>query len=111
MKRYLRKITAASNKADKFIPTIHKKIEDKLYQVMQSPEFGFTADEAKEYSIVEVRKADDVVIVEVRAELGYDGMMKLSEALDPIVEPYGGAYFDMDSPGIMEAYIPISAIE
>lgn len=50
---------------------------------------------------------DDMVRVEVRAELDYDSFLDLIERIDDIVVKYDEyAYFDMESPGIATCGIP-----
>ena len=70
---------------------------------------GFEPDEVKEYSAVDVyfdSKERDRVIVEVRAELSYDGLFELGLRLDKIVAKYDeDAYFEPEEPGITTAYI------
>ena len=70
---------------------------------------GFEPDEVKEYSAVNVyfdSKERDRVIVEVRAELSYDGLFELGLRLDKIIAKYDeDAYFEPEEPGITTAYI------
>ena len=92
-----------SSKID--IKKLETEIRDKVKEIMTSPEFGFE-DDYDEYSTVEVYDKDEYYEVEVRAEVSYDGMIDMANALDPIVEKYDkDAYFDMVTPGIMSAYI------
>lgn len=66
---------------------------------------------ADEMYIVEVEKNSDNIKVEVRAELDFDGMMNMSEILDDIIRKYDpDAYFDMEEPGIMDAYIEKNSV-
>lgn len=85
-------------------------------EYLTGPEGGFSPSgtpkesqwdmNADEVYIVEINPKDDLIEVEVRAELGYSGMIKMSEILDRIIEQYdSNAYFDMVEPGIMDAYI------
>jgi len=66
---------------------------------------------ADDYFVLEVTKDsidnEDCIKCEVRAELGFDGFMRLTEEfLDPIVKKYDkDSYFDMVDGGIAEAYI------
>ena len=62
--------------------------------------------------VVDETQADDGrTIVEVRAELSYDGMWELSEALNKVITKYDKeAYFDMEEPGIMTAYLDLDGI-
>lgn len=93
-------------------------VEDDLYQLKAEVENevekymtseGFEPDEVKEYSAVDVyfdSKERDTAIVEVRAELSYDGLFELGLRLDKIVANYDEeAYFEPVEPGITNAYI------
>lgn len=61
---------------------------------------------ADEVYFIDINKDMNCIRVEVRAELSYEGMINMSELLDPIVEKYDpDSYFDMVEPGIMEAYL------
>ena len=83
-----------------------KKITDKVFDVMQGPHFGFPPEDVKEYSRVEGYMKDGAFVVEVRAELSYEAMSELADELNPIVQEVDqDAYFDMDEPGIMTAYL------
>ena len=83
------------------------EIENEVEKYMTSE--GFEPDEVKEYSAVDVyfdSKERDRVIVEVRAELSYDGLFELGLRLDKIVAKYDeDAYFEPEEPGITTAYI------
>ena len=82
------------------------KVTTKLLAVMTSDEFGFDYSEAKEYSHVDVTPTDEGFKVEVGAEVSYDGMITISQELDKVVSEYDpDAYFDMEDPGLMSAYI------
>ena len=91
-----------SNKLIKLKNEILSAVKD----VMMSPNFGFEEDEINEYSVVEVTEKDGSIKVEVRAELDYDGLIELCQALNPVVEKYDkNAYFEPFAPGIIDAYI------
>ena len=83
------------------------EIENEVEKYMTSE--GFEPDEVKEYSAVDVyfdSKERDRAIVEVRAELSYDGLFELGLRLDKIVANYDeDAYFEPEEPGITTAYI------
>lgn len=83
------------------------EIEDEVKKYMISQ--GFEPDEVKDYSAVDVyfdSKEKDRVIVEVRAELSYDGLFELGLRLNKIVANYDKeAYFEPVEPGITNAYI------
>lgn len=85
-------------------------------EYLTGPEGGFSPSgtpkqsqwdmNADEVYLVEINPKDGLIEVEVRAELGYSSMMKMSEILDRIIEQYdSNAYFEMAEPGIMDAYI------
>lgn len=82
------------------------QIRDKITKVVKNVmmfEAGFLEDEVEEYSVVEV---DPSGKVEVRAEVDYDGLMSLCDALNPIVQEYDkDSYFEPVEPGIIEAWI------
>ena len=68
---------------------------------------GFDASDVDGYTAVEIKDAEDNMIqVEVRAELSYDDLMELSNELDPMVQALDrNAYFEPVTSGIMRAYI------
>ena len=93
-------------------------VEDDLYQLKAEVENevekymiseGFEPDEVKDYSAVDVyfdSKERDAAVVEVRAELSYDGLFELGLRLNKIVANYDKtAYFEPEEPGITIAYI------
>ena len=87
------------------IKKLETEIREKVKEIMTSPEFGFE-DDYDQYSTVEVYDRDNHYEIEVRAEVSYDGMMDMANALDPIIEKYDkNAYFDMVTSGIMSAYV------
>lgn len=83
------------------------EIENEVEKYMTSE--GFEPDEVKEYSAVDVyfdSKERDRAIVEVRAELSYDGLFELGLRLNKIIAKYDeDAYFEPEEPGITTAYI------
>lgn len=83
------------------------EIEDEVKKYMISQ--GFEPDEVKDYSVVDIyfdSKERDTAIVEVRAELSYDGLYELGLKLDKIITDYDeDAYFEPVEPGITNAYI------
>jgi len=71
-------------------------------------------DEVVDYFTVDVSPSTDgeYYDIEVRAELSYDDMLALSQELDPIIEEvYPDACFGFDSPGILVATAPVTAIQ
>lgn len=85
----------------------------KLVDVMSSPNFGFSRNEAIDYSRVDIRFDDDEnrIEVEVGAEVSYDGLMQIAQELDPIIESYDhDAYFDAEDAGLLIAVIPYESL-
>lgn len=83
------------------------EIEDEVKKYMISE--GFEPDEVKDYSVVDIyfdSKERDTAIVEVRAELSYDGLFELGLKLNKIIADYDeDAYFEPVEPGITNTYI------
>ena len=104
MKRYIRSSIEASNHANIGVDEIKTKIWNAASAKME--DMGFLVDEIPDYLFVEVKQSDDHIRVEVRAELSYDELTKLTNELDPIVQSFDeDAYFEPVEPGIAEAYI------
>lgn len=81
----------------------------KLVDVMSGTTFGFSRNEAIDYSRVDIRFDDDEnrIEVEVGAEVSYDGLMRIAQELDPIIQSYDqDAYFDAEDAGLLIAVIP-----
>jgi hypothetical protein len=75
---------------------------------------GFASEDVVDYYTVDVSPTTDgrYLAVQVRAELGYADIVELAAELDPIVaEISQDAYFDVDEPGIITAYVPSDLIE
>lgn len=68
---------------------------------------GLDEDDASAYTDFDIEDTDDIVKVEVRVDsIGMDMEGELCEVLSPIVAQYDSdAYFDLDYPGILVAYI------
>lgn len=93
----------SSKQSNSKLNQIKDKITKVVKKVMMSAEFGFPEDEVEEYSVVEV---DPSGKVEVRAEVGYEGLMTLCDALNPIVQRYDkDSYFEPVQPGIIQAWV------
>ena len=85
----------------------------KLIDVMSSTTFGFTRNEAIEYSRVDIGFDDNEkrIEVEVGAEVSYDGLMRIAQELDPIIQSYDpDAYFDAEDAGLLIAVIPYESL-
>lgn len=111
MKRYIRCGTSsprAEENPDQIAYELLATITRKLHEILQSPEFGYSGEEAKSYSHVDIYRAGESWCVEVRAEVTYDGFMDILSQLNPIVEEVDpNAYFDMEEPGIATSYVDI----
>lgn len=86
------------------------ELKDKIHHVfVDEPIFGFDEEDADDWWNARSRvESDGRFVVEVRCELSYDGMWRLKEKIDPIVQKYDkDAYFDFEEPGIMSAYLNI----
>lgn len=93
------------------ISDLKSEIYEAATQVMLSDDFGFPQDEIADVLYVETKPVDDGIIVEVRAEVSYEGQRKLGLALDPIIQKYDAdAYFDDADAGILEAYVQSDAL-
>lgn len=90
----------------KYIENIQTELTFALDEIMMGPEFGFHKDEVEQYCGVNVEEVENSTKFTVWAEVGYEGMEKIAEALNPIIEKYQeGAYFDFECPGQMSAYV------
>jgi hypothetical protein len=69
---------------------------------------GFEPDEIKEYAGVDVEPEADRIVVNVWAEISYDGLMDLADKLDPIIAKYDKyAYFEPETSGRLVGVIEI----
>lgn len=85
----------------------------KLVDVMSSPNFGFSRNEALDYSRVDIRfdDSENRIEVEVGAEVDYDGLMQIAQDLDLIIQSYDkDAYFDAEDAGLLIAFIPYESL-
>lgn len=88
-------------------------LTQKLVDVMSSPNFGFSRNEAIDYSRVDIRFDDDEnrIEVEVGAEVDYDGLMQIAQELDLIIQSYDkAAYFDAEDAGLLIAFISYDSL-
>ena len=105
-------------KIQDLIDDIRSNIYTKVKAVATSPDFGFDENEVDDYFFVEVSATEigedhlEAVRIEVRAEVSYEGLEELMEALNPIIESYDSyAYFEPVEPGIIEAYVSVDQID
>ena len=108
-------IKAATNKnssvrlqmKEELMDQILSEIKSKLKEIMTSYKFGFSYTEWRDYSGADIYLNNDgYIVVTVYAEVSYNGLVDIMDALNPIVEKYDSdAYFDADTPGRCSAYI------
>lgn len=84
---------------------IREQCNTKLIHIMA--QYGFDESEAKQYSRVDASIEDNQYgRIEIGCELDYDGLMRVCQELDPIVQAYDpDSYFEPVDPGIAEAWI------
>lgn len=93
---------------------ISNELKSAAYKLFKTPRWGFETDkEIKDYinpffDVSEDPKTGDIE-VQVRAELDYDNLVDLSNALNKVVSKYDkDAYFEAEQPGIITAVISYS---
>lgn len=84
---------------------IREQCNTKLIRIMD--QYGFDEKEAKQYSRVDASIEDNQYgRIEIGCELDYDGLMRVCQELDPIVQSYDpDSYFEPVDSGIAEAYV------
>lgn len=84
---------------------IREQCNTKLIHIMA--QYGFDESEAKQYSRVDASIKDNQYgRIEIGCELDYDGLMRVCQELDPIVQAYDpDSYFEPIDPGIAEACV------
>lgn len=108
-------IKAATNKnssvrlqmKEELMDQILSEIKSKLKEIMTSYQFGYDDNEWEDYSGADIYLDNrGYIVITVYAEVSYNGLVKIMDALNPIVEKYDSdAYFDADTPGRCSAYI------
>lgn len=105
-------------KIQDLIDDIRSNIYTKVKAVATSPDFGFDENEVDDYFFVEASSTEigedhhEAIRVEVRAEVSYEGLEDLMEALNPIIETYDSyAYFEPVEPGIIESYVSVNQVD
>lgn len=105
-------------KIQDLIEDLKNVIWTKVSHVATSDSFGFDEDEVNDYFFVDVTPTEigedhhEAVRVEVRAEVSYEGLEELMDALNPIIESYDSyAYFEPVEPGIIEAYVSVDQVD
>lgn len=87
------------------------QIRSKAEEIMTSPDFGFSEDDMNNYLFIDTdyhsdEDGDEFFVIEIRAEVSYDGLMELCNELNPIVQSVDkNAYFEPVTSGIIECWI------
>lgn len=92
------------------VSNILPKLKSDIVQIVDQlfrQEFGWDEDDPSPYYVVEVTKYDHTYAkIEVRAEVDYEGLEDLDNALNQYVSKFDqDAYFEPVDPGITECYI------
>lgn len=108
-------IKAATNKnssvrlqmKEELMDQILSEIKSKLKEIMTSYQFGYDDNEWEDYSGADIYLDNrGYIVIAVYAEVSYKGLVKIMDALNPIVEKYDSdAYFDAETSGRCSAYI------
>lgn len=108
--RRARKVTASQDVETWEPSELRSELYTKLIEVMQTSEIGHDIDEARQYTKVDVIFTEDNQLrIEVGAEVSYDDMWIIKEALDPIIQEVDeNSYFDMEDSGLLSAYLDCS---
>ena len=98
-------VDANTDEYSDILEEIREQCSTKLIHIMS--QYGFDETEAKEYSRVDASIDDDKYgRIEIGCELDYDGLMRVCEELDSVVQAYDpDSYFEPVDPGIAEAWI------
>lgn len=97
-------VNVSTDEYSDILEEIREQCNTKLIHIMD--QYGFDESEAKQYSRVDASIDDQYGRIEIGCELDYDGLMKVCQELDPIVQAYDpDSYFEPVDPGIAEAYV------
>lgn len=96
-----------TNEYSDILEEIREQCNTKLIHIMA--QYGFDESEAKEYSRVDASIKDNQYgRIEIGCELDYDGLMRVCQELDPIVQAYDpDSYFEPVDSGIAEAWVTL----
>ena len=97
-------VNGSTNEYSDILEEIREQCNTKLIHIMA--QYGFDESEAKQYSRVDASIDDQYGRIEIGCELDYDGLMRVCQELDPIVQAYDpDSYFEPVDSGIAEAWI------
>ena len=96
-----------TNEYSDILEEIREHCNTKLIHIMA--QYGFDESEAKQYSRVDASIKDNQYgRIEIGCELDYDGLMRVCQELDPIVQAYDpDSYFEPVDSGIAEAWVTL----
>lgn len=97
-------VNGSTNEYSDILEEIREQCNTKLIHIMA--QYGFDESEAKQYSRVDASIDDQYGRIEIGCELDYDGLMRVCQELDPIVQAYDpDSYFEPVDSGIAEAWV------
>lgn len=98
-------VNVSTDEYSDILEEIREQCNTKLIHIMA--QYGFDESEAKQYSRVDASIKDNQYgRIEIGCELDYDGLMRVCQELDPIVQAYDpDSYFEPVDSGIAEAYV------
>lgn len=109
----IHKLSAVQGKSDEYnlIADLTRDLNSSISEYATSE--GFESSDIKDYFFLDIEDtSNNMVRIEVRAELSYDGLVDLGDKLDKVIELYDSyAYFEPVQPGITEAYIDKSNLD
>lgn len=100
-------VNGSTNEYSDILEEIREQCNTKLIHIMA--QYGFDESEAKQYSRVDASIEDNQYgRIEIGCELDYDGLMRVCQELDPIVQAYDpDSYFEPVDSGIAEAWVTL----
>lgn len=98
-------VNVSTDEYSDILEEIREQCSTKLIRIMD--QYGFDEKEAKQYSRVDASIEDNQYgRIEIGCELDYDGLMRVCQELDLVVQEYDpDSYFEPVDPGIAEAWI------
>ena len=106
-------------KTEEFEKLINTLLTDEAHKLLTSPDFGFDEedgvmpwDDIFDNRNIDMTNDGKEFRIKVRAELSYEGMVRLTEALNPVVQAVDPeAYFDMVTSSICETFLRCERIK
>lgn len=102
-------VTSATDEQARISEEIREQVKEKVSEYMRSE--GFPDAEISQYTRVDAEFRNNMLCINVGVEVSYEGLLDLSEILDPLVQSYDSeSYFEAVDPGIIEAWLRLSEI-